>query len=69
MRKNNIRCVHAKKFKITTNSKHNYPICENVLDRSFTMEREGKAWISDITYIAPREGWLYLIIVLDLYDR
>ena len=69
MRQNNIRSIHAKKFKITTNSKHNYPICENVLDRNFTMDREGKAWVSDITYIATKEGWLYLTIVLDLYDR
>ena len=69
MSKNNIRSVHAKKFKITTNSKHNYPVFENILDRNFTMEREGKAWVSDITYINTKEGWLYLTIVLDLYDR
>ena len=69
MPKNNIRSVHAKKFKITTNSKHNYPVCENVLNRDFTMKSEGKAWVSDITYIATKEGWLYLTIVLDLYDR
>ena len=69
MSKNNIRSVHAKKFKITTNSKHNYPVCDNILDRNFNPEREGKVWVSDITYIATKEGWLYLTIVLDLYDR
>ena len=69
MSKNNIRSVHAKKFKITTNSKHNYPVCDNILDRNFNPEREGKVWVSDITYIASKEGWLYLTIVLDLYDR
>ena len=67
--KNNIRSVHAKKFKITTNSKHNYPVCDNILDRNFNPEREGKVWVSDITYIATKEGWLYLTIVLDLHDR
>jgi len=69
MSKNNIRSVHAKKFKITTNSKHNYHVCDNILDRNFNPEREGKVWVSDITYIATKEGWLYLTIVLDLYDR
>ena len=69
MSKNNIRSVHAKKFKITTNSKHNYPVCDNILDRNFNPEREGKVWVSDITYIATKEGWLYLTIVLDLHDR
>ena len=69
MSKNNIRSVHAKKFKITTNSKHNYPVCDNILDRNFNPEREGKVWVSDITYIATKEGWLYLTIVLDLYER
>ncbi len=69
MSKNNIRSVHARKFKITTNSKHNYPVCENVLERKFTMDREAQAWVSDITYISTKEGWLYLTVVLDLYDR
>ena len=69
MSKNNTRSVHAKKFKITTNSKHNYPVCDNILDRNFNPEREGEVWVSDITYIATKEGWLYLTIVLDLNDR
>ena len=69
MSKNLIRSVHARKFKITTNSKHNYPVCENILDRNFSPEREGKSWVSDITYIATKEGWLYLTIILDLFDR
>lgn len=69
MKKNNIRSVHARKFKVTTDSKHKYPVSENVLDRNFHAERKGEKWVSDITYILTKEGWLYLTSVLDLYDR
>ena len=59
----------SKKFKITTDSKHNYLLVENVLNRQFLVSQPSKAWVSDITYIHTKEGFLYLTTVMDLYDR
>jgi putative transposase len=69
MKKNGIRAVHGKKFVVTTNSKHKYPVVENKLDRNFSAQHSAQAWVSDITYIRTMKGWLYLTVILDLYDR
>jgi transposase InsO family protein len=69
MKEAKIRSVVKKKFKITTDSRHKYPIVENKLDRQFKPEKTSEAWVSDITYIKTKQGWLYLTIVLDLGDR
>ena len=69
MKQNGIRSVHAKKFKVTTNSKHNYPIMENLLDRNFITAAKARVWVSDITYVRTKKGWLYLTIIVDLFDR
>ena len=58
-----------KKFKATTDSRHNYPIAPNLLERDFKVEAAGRVWVSDITYIRTGQGWLYLTVVLDLFDR
>lgn len=59
----------AKKFKATTNSNHNLPVSENLLNQNFTAEKPNTVWVSDITYIPTLEGWLYLAVILDLYSR
>lgn len=59
----------AKKFKATTDSKHNLPIAENLLKQNFVTEKPNTVWVSDITYIWTLEGWLYLAVILDLYSR
>jgi putative transposase len=59
----------VKKYKATTNSKHDLPIYENVLDRGFTVDKPHKAWVSDITYVATSEGWVYLATLMDLFSR
>jgi len=69
MKINNIRSKTRKKFKVTTNSKHNNPVYENILDRKFVVTEINKAWVSDITYIWTLEGWLYLCVIIDLYSR
>jgi len=70
MRSNGIRSLITSKFKIcTTDSNHGFNISPNILDRDFTPSGPSKAWVSDITYIGTSEGWLYLTIVMDLYDR
>ena len=69
MRSAGIRSRTKKKFKATTNSKHNLPVAPNLLDQNFTVEAPDRTWVGDITYIPTDEGWLYLAILLDLYNR
>ena len=58
----------AKKFKATTYSNHNYPVAPNLLNRNFQVKAANMAWVSDITHISTREGWLYLAGVMDLHS-
>lgn len=69
MRIANIRSVPKRRYVYTTDSKHNYPIVANILNRNFKVDKVGKVWVSDITYIPTNEGWLYLTVVIDLGDR
>jgi putative transposase len=59
----------SKKFKVTTDSKHNYLIVDNLLNRNFMPTESSKVWVSDITYIQTKEGFVYLTTIMDLYDR
>jgi len=58
-----------KRFVRTTDSNHSHPVAANVLERDFTAGRPNEKWLADITYIATREGWLYLAVVLDCFSR
>ena len=69
MKENGLVAKGKKKFRVTTNSNHQHPIAENILDRNFTVNRPDKVWSGDITYLETTEGWLYLAVVLDLYSR
>lgn len=69
MRKQGITARTKRRFRITTNSKHNKPIAENLVEMQFNPEKKNNLWTSDITYIRTREGWLYLSVVLDLWSR
>lgn len=69
MREHGIRAKTVRKFKVTTDSKHNLPVAPNLLNRQFTVARPNAVWVSDITYIWTTEGWLYLAGVIDLYSR
>jgi putative transposase len=69
MRKAGIQSKIRKKYVITTDSKHKFPIADNLLDRDFKVGEIGKVWVSDITYIRTTQGWLYLTTVIDLGDR
>jgi putative transposase len=64
-----LRAKAARKFKATTNSNHSLPVAENLLQQNFSADRPNHKWVSDITYIATDEGWLYLAVVMDLYSR
>lgn len=69
MRANGLRSAWKRKFIHTTDSNHDLPIAENVLNRQFESDAPNKAWVADITYIRTRSGWLYLAVVLDLFSR
>jgi putative transposase len=69
MRENGIRARFKKKFRRTTDSKHDYPVAPNLLKRCFEINEPDRVWVSDITYIYTDEGWLYLATVMDLYSR
>ena len=69
MKQNGIRAVHRKKYIATTDSSHKYPVVENRLNRNFSADEKAKAWVSDITYVKTAKGWLYLTVIIDLFDR
>jgi len=69
MRKAGIRSIIKKKFKVTTDSTHNYPVAENILSRDFSAQEINRAWVSDLTYIHTASGWVYLTTIIDLCDR
>jgi putative transposase len=64
-----VAAEQKKKFKATTDSKHNFPVAPNLLNRQFEVKEPDSVYVSDITYIWTREGWLYLAVVLDLFSR
>ncbi len=70
MRINNLQAIGKRRFRITTtDSRHNFPVAANVIDRNFGALAPNQKWLADITYIFTAEGWLYLAAVLDLYSR
>ena len=69
MRENNLNARRRRKYIPTTDSRHSLPICENILNRHFHAEQGGQKWVSDITYLRTGSGWVYLTVVLDLFDR
>ena len=69
MKKAGVSAKQRKKFKITTDSKHNLPVAPNLLNRNFNVDRPDAVWCSDITYLWTMEGWLYLAVIIDLFSR
>jgi putative transposase len=69
MKQEGIRAVVPRKYKATTDSKHNLPVAPNLLKQDFNIKEPNKVWLADITYIYTLEGWLYLAAVMDLGCR
>lgn len=69
MRQQGLKARWRRKFSHTTNSRHDFPVAGNILDRQFKPEAIDRAWVADITYIRTARGWLYLAAVMDLYSR
>ena len=67
--KQDLRCRHKVKFKLTTDSNHDLPTAKNLLNRQFAVEKPNAVWVGDITYIQVQEGWLYLATMIDLFNR
>jgi transposase InsO family protein len=69
MRENGLNARCRRRYIPTTNSKHTLPVCENTLNCAFYAGEGGRKWVSDITYLRTSGGWVYLTMVLDLFDR
>ena len=65
----NLKVKQKHKYKVTMDSKHQWPVAENVLDRQFSPQEPNQAWGTDITYLWTQQGWIYLAVVIDLYSR
>lgn len=69
MKQAGLKARHKRRYKVTTDSKHNLPVARNLLNRQFDVQKPDQVWTADITYIPTQEGWLYLAVVMDLYTR
>lgn len=69
MRRANIQSKVHKRFVVTTDSRKTKQPADNILDGVFTSEHPNQKWVSDVTYIPTRKGWLYLSAIMDIYSR
>jgi transposase InsO family protein len=69
MRQHGLCARRRRRFRVTTDSNHPWPVAPNVLARQFAVAAPDTAWVTDITYLWTREGWLYLAVILDLFSR
>ena len=69
MKAEDLHCKTKRKFRVTTDSKHNLPTAPNLLDRDFTASRPDQKYVGDITYIPTKQGWMFLAVVIDLFSR
>ena len=69
MRKLGLKAKCPRRYKVTTDSRHSFPIAANLLDRNFDVSAPNTVWTADITYVWTLEGWSYLAVVMELYSR
>ena len=69
MKSHGIKAKTKRRFKATTKSRHDFLVADNLLNRRFSADVANKVWVSDITFIWTREGWLYLAAILDVFNR
>jgi transposase InsO family protein len=69
MRENGIVAKTKRRFRVTTDSNHNFPIADNLLERNFHIDTPDRVWVGDISYVWTDEGWLYLAVIIDLFSR
>ena len=68
MRQSDLLCRVKRRRVKTTDSKHNFPRYPNLI-KGMAISRLNQVWLSDITYIRIRTGFVYLAAVLDAYSR
>ena len=68
MRQNGIVGKVRRRYRVTTQAGDRAP-AKSLLNRDFKASEPNRKWVSDITYIPTREGWLYLAVIIDLYSR
>jgi len=66
MRQLGLRAKTPGRFKLTTDSRHSFPVAPNVLNQNFDVDAPNKVWTADISYVWTFEGWLHLAIIMDL---
>jgi putative transposase len=64
-----LKVKQKRRYQVTTDSRHDHPIADNVLNRAFSPDAPNQVWGTDITYLWTQEGWVYLAVVIDLYSR
>ena len=69
LRKQNLQCKMKKQFRVTTDSNHHEIVASNDLNRQFNVDQPNKVWVSDLTYLKTLQGWLYLVVIIDLLSR
>ncbi len=69
MQKNGIWAILRRKFKVKKQQTDSRVVAPNILDQNFIVDQPNKVWVTDITYIKTKEGWLYLAAIIDLYSR
>jgi transposase InsO family protein len=69
MKQLNLQVKRKRKYKVTTDSRHQLPVAENVLNREFSPTAANQVWGTDITFLWTQQGWIYLAVVIDLYSR
>jgi len=69
MRADGLQAKHSRKFRVTTDSKHEHPVADNTLAREFEVDVANARWVADITFVWTNQGWLYLAVVMDLFSR
>jgi putative transposase len=69
MRDLGLKAKVRRRFKVTTESRHSFPVAANILERKFDVEKPNSVWTADISYVWTLEGWLYLAVIMDLFSR
>ena len=69
MKANYLYAKRKRKFRATTDSNHKYPTAPNLLNQCFNVARVNQVWVSDITYVQTNQGWSYLTVIIDLFNR
>jgi putative transposase len=69
MRLARLRGCPKRRFRVTTKREPTHPVAKNLLKQNFAAQAPNQLWVSDITYVSTRRGWLYLAVVMDLYSR